>query len=86
MPDERADQVSPATDSHVEARFATGDVAAFEALFRAWQAEVFRWVARIVRDRAAADVLGISVAAVKVRVFRAVRALRRDLERVGVRP
>jgi RNA polymerase sigma-70 factor (ECF subfamily) len=186
MPDELADQVSPATDSDVEARFAAGDIAAFEALFRAWQAEVFRWVVRIVRDRAAAedvtaeafwrayrsrarfdparsfgawmrriatnaaldhlrraraeagriadaaqvaaiasgpsrevddavtaavrhlsptlrvvvtlalvedqpyaeiaDALGISIAAVKVRVFRAVRALRYDLERRGVRP
>ena len=186
MPDERAEPVSPTTDSGLEARFAAGDVAAFEALFRAWQGEVFRWVVRIVRNRTAAedvtteafwrayrsrarfdparsfgawmrriatnaaldhlrraqrdsgravdaaglvaantaparetdeavtaavgrlsptlrvvvtlalveerpyaeiaDALDISVAAVKVRVFRAVRALRRDLERLGVRP
>ena len=187
MPDERGEPVSPTTDSGLEDRFAAGDVAAFEALFRAWQGEVFRWVVRIVRDRAAAedvtaeafwrayrsrarfdparsfgawmrriatnaaldhlrraqrdsgravdaaglaaaantaparetdeavtaavgrlsptlrvvvtlalveerpyaeiaDALDISVAAVKVRVFRAVRALRRDLERLGVRP
>lgn len=188
MRDERADPASPATDAALEMRFAAGDVAAFEALFRAWHGEVFRWVARIVRDRAAAedvtaeafwrayrgrarfdpsrsfgawmrriatnaaldhlrraradggrvadvaglpatdareassrddrdavltavgrlspalrvvvtlalveeqpyaeiaDALGISVAAVKVRVFRAVRALRSDLERLGVRP
>ena len=190
MPDERAGRVSPATEHGVEARFASGDQTAFETLFRAWQGEVFRWVARIVRDRAAAedvtaeafwrayrsrarfdparsfgawmrriatnaaldhlrrarhdaglavdvaglhaahaagdpsasrdareavlravgrlspalrvvvtlalveeqpyaeiaDALGISVAAVKVRVFRAVRALRRELERQGVRP
>jgi RNA polymerase sigma factor (sigma-70 family) len=33
-----------------------------------------------------ADALGISVAAVKVRVFRALRILRKDLEQQGVRP
>lgn len=54
MHDERRDLASPVTAHDVEARFAAGDVEAFEALFRAWQAEVFRWVVRIVRDRAAA--------------------------------
>lgn len=33
-----------------------------------------------------ADALGISVAAVKLRVFRAIRLLRKDLERQGIRP
>lgn len=33
-----------------------------------------------------AEALGISVAAVKVRVFRAVRMLRKDLEAQGIRP
>jgi RNA polymerase sigma-70 factor (ECF subfamily) len=33
-----------------------------------------------------AEALGISVAAVKVRVFRALRLLRKDLERQGIRP
>ena len=33
-----------------------------------------------------AEVLGISVAAVKLRVFRALRLLRRDLERQGITP
>jgi RNA polymerase sigma factor CnrH len=33
-----------------------------------------------------AEALGISVAAVKLRVFRALRLLRRDLERQGIRP
>lgn len=33
-----------------------------------------------------AQALGISVAAVKVRVFRALRRLRRDLEKQGIRP
>jgi RNA polymerase sigma-70 factor (ECF subfamily) len=33
-----------------------------------------------------AEALGISVAAVKLRVFRAIRLLRKDLERQGIRP
>jgi RNA polymerase sigma-70 factor (ECF subfamily) len=33
-----------------------------------------------------AQALGISVAAVKLRVFRALRLLRKDLERQGIRP
>jgi RNA polymerase sigma-70 factor (ECF subfamily) len=33
-----------------------------------------------------AEALGISVAAVKLRVFRALRLLRKDLERQGIRP
>jgi RNA polymerase sigma-70 factor (ECF subfamily) len=170
----------------LEVRFVAGDTDAFEALFRVWQAEVFRWVLRIVRDRGSAedvtadafwrayrsrarfdasrsfgawmrriatnaaldhlrrtrsevdiriapediraaddsanretrdsvavafgrlsvklravatlaliedrpyaeiaDALAISVPTVKVRVFRAIRALRRELERLGVRP
>lgn len=36
--------------------------------------------------REIAEALGISVAAVKVRVFRALRLLRRDLERQGITP
>ena len=41
------------------ARFAAGDVDAFEALFRQYQCEVYRWIMRIVRDRAAAEDLTI---------------------------
>jgi DNA-directed RNA polymerase specialized sigma24 family protein len=33
-----------------------------------------------------AEALGISVAAVKLRVFRALRLLRKDLEQQGIRP
>jgi len=36
-------------------RFAQGDQEAFEALFRQYQGEVFRWVVRIVRDRGLAE-------------------------------
>jgi RNA polymerase sigma-70 factor (ECF subfamily) len=40
-------------------RFVQGDAAAFEALFRAHQREVYGWIVRIVRDRAAAEDLTI---------------------------
>jgi RNA polymerase sigma-70 factor (ECF subfamily) len=36
--------------------------------------------------REVADALGISIAAVKLRVFRALRLLRKDLERQGIKP
>jgi RNA polymerase sigma-70 factor (ECF subfamily) len=180
-----ASRVPDASDT-LEVRFVGGDAAAFEELFRRWQAEVFRWVRRLVRDQATAeevtveafwrayrsrarfdpsrsfgawmrkvaanaaldalersrtagrvdvassepvaadatrgreiresvavalgrltptlrvtavlalveerpyaeiaDALGISVAAVKVRVFRATRGLQRELDRLGIRP
>ncbi len=37
-------------------------------------------------QREIAEALGISVAAVKLRIWRALRILRRDLERQGIRP
>ncbi len=40
-------------------RFVRGDLDAFEALFRDSQAEVYRWIARIVRDPSAAEELTI---------------------------
>src|SRR5438128_4202613 len=43
----------------VNARFVQGDVAAFEALFKAHQWVVYGWIARLVRDRAAAEDLTI---------------------------
>src|SRR4030095_4822292 len=36
-------------------RFRQGDPEAFEALFRQFQAEVYSWIVRIVRDRSAAE-------------------------------
>jgi RNA polymerase sigma-70 factor (ECF subfamily) len=39
----------------VLSRFVRGDEAAFEELFRQFQAEVYAWIVRIVRDRSAAD-------------------------------
>jgi RNA polymerase sigma-70 factor (ECF subfamily) len=40
-------------------RFAAGDVEAFESLFRQYQGDVFRWIMRIVSNRAAAEDLTI---------------------------
>ena len=36
-------------------RFVDGDAAAFETLFREFSPEVYRWIVRILRDRAAAE-------------------------------
>lgn len=36
-------------------RFVRGDAGAFEAVYRCYEAEVFRWIARIVRDEDAAE-------------------------------
>ena len=41
------------------ARFAAGDREAFEELFRREQAAVYRWIVRIVRNRAKAEDLTI---------------------------
>ena len=43
----------------VNVRFVQGDVAAFEALFKAHQRQVYGWIARLVRDRAMAEDLTI---------------------------
>jgi RNA polymerase sigma-70 factor, ECF subfamily len=40
-------------------RFAAGDVDAFETLFRRYQGDVFRWIMRIVRNRATAEDLTV---------------------------
>ena len=42
-------------DAEVLRRFVQGDQPAFEQLFRQFEAEVYRWIARIVRDRSTAD-------------------------------
>ena len=47
MPDE--------LDGEVLARFVQGDREAFEALFRQFEREVYRWALRIVREPAAAE-------------------------------
>jgi|SRR5580765_2053852 len=43
----------------LQERFAQGDVKAFEALFRMFQQEVYRWIIRIVRNPAAAEELTV---------------------------
>lgn len=40
-------------------RFAAGDGEAFEALFRQYQGQVYRWIVRIVRDTGAAEDLTV---------------------------
>ena len=40
-------------------RFASGDIEAFEALFRQFQREVYGWIIRIVRDPGAAEDLTV---------------------------
>ena len=40
-------------------RFVAGELDAFEALFRQYQGEVYRWIVRIVRDPAAAEDLTV---------------------------
>ena len=42
-------------DTDILSRFVQGDQAAFEQLFRQFEADVYRWILRIVRDRSAAD-------------------------------
>ena len=60
-------------DGDLLRRFVQGDRDAFESLFRQFYAEI-------------ADALGLPVGTVKSRVFRAIRALRRELARLGVQP
>lgn len=40
-------------------RFSAGDLEAFEALFRRFERDVYQWILRIVRDRAAAEELTV---------------------------
>jgi RNA polymerase sigma factor (sigma-70 family) len=55
MNDGPADRSASADPEQLAIRFVAGDEQAFEALFRLWQTDVFRWVSRIVRDRGAAE-------------------------------
>jgi RNA polymerase sigma-70 factor (ECF subfamily) len=42
-------------DGELLERFVQGDQTAFETLFRQFEADVYRWIMRIVRDRTASD-------------------------------
>jgi RNA polymerase sigma factor (sigma-70 family) len=50
---------SPTEGIETFERFASGDNSAFEALFRQYQAQVYAWIIRIVRDSGAAEDLTI---------------------------
>src|SRR5512144_3192888 len=50
---------SSETESELLKRFAHGDLASFESLFRQYQADVYRWVVRVVRDPSIAEDLTI---------------------------
>jgi RNA polymerase sigma-70 factor (ECF subfamily) len=52
-----SDRLKKMTETAVDVleRFASGDAAAFEALFREHQGQVYGWIVRIVRDPAAAE-------------------------------
>lgn len=50
---------SSTTETEVLKRFAAGDLSAFETLFRRHQAQVYGWIARVVRDTSAAEDLTI---------------------------
>lgn len=45
----------PEPDAELLARFVHGDPDAFERLYRRYEREVYHWILRIVRDRAAAE-------------------------------
>ena len=49
----------PVSAADILDRFRQGDAGAFEELFRTHQAQVFRWILRIVRDRGQAEDLTI---------------------------
>src|SRR6202795_224349 len=50
---------TPEQPPEVLGRFCHGDLDAFEALFRGYQNEVYRWIVRIVCDPAAAEDLTV---------------------------
>src|SRR5215471_6875698 len=58
-------------------RFASGDVDAFEDLFRQYQGRVFAWIVRIVRDRGVAEDLTVETF---WRIYRARSRFRPDGE------
>src|SRR3989440_7190726 len=53
----------PSAEAVVELRmleqFAAGDIDAFEGLFRQYQGEVYRWIARLVRNPGVAEELSV---------------------------
>lgn len=75
-----------ASDAAVAAETRRKTALAFERLPPKLRIAAVLAVAEEQPQREVAEALGISVAAVKVRVFRALRLLRKDLEKQGIRP
>jgi RNA polymerase sigma factor (sigma-70 family) len=50
---------SSTAETELLKRFATGDLSAFEMLFRRYQAQVYGWIVRVVRDAGVAEDLTI---------------------------
>src|ERR1039458_5206989 len=82
-----ADPVSAATvDAAVSAEIRRKTALAFGRLPPSLRIAAVLAVIEEQPHKEVADALGISIAAVKLRVFRALRMLRKDLERQGIRP
>jgi RNA polymerase sigma-70 factor (ECF subfamily) len=82
--DDRPSQ--PSADPAVSAEIRRKTVAAFERLPPKVRIAAVLAVVEEQPHKEVAEALGISVAAVKLRVFRALRLLRKDLEQQGIRP
>jgi RNA polymerase sigma-70 factor (ECF subfamily) len=81
------DFAAPAlADAAVSAEIRQKTAAAFERLPPKLRIAAVLAVVEGQPHKVVAEALGISVAAVKVRVFRALRLLRKDLEQQGIRP
>ena len=76
----------PAADPGIRAEIRAGTAQAFARLPARLRVAAILAIVEERPHREIADALGISVAAVKVRVFRALRLLRKDLERQGITP
>jgi len=82
-----ADPAAPATaDAAISAEIRQKTALAFERLPPKLRIAAVLAVVEEQPHKDVAEALGISVAAVKLRVFRALRLLRKDLEQQGIRP
>ncbi len=77
---------SPAADPGVSAEMRIKIAQAFARLPPLLRIAALLAVVNERPHKEVAEALGVSVAAVKLRVFRALRKLRKDLERQGIRP
>jgi RNA polymerase sigma factor (sigma-70 family) len=81
-----ADQTAVSADPGVTAEIRLKTAQAFARLPHGLRVAAILSVVEERPHKEIADALGISVTAVKLRVFRAVRLLRKDLERQGIKP